>query len=440
VGLVKKDFYARYFCEVINLHALEKILAKASGQTEVRAGDMITVQVDVAGINDIYLQVLHAFREIGFPKVWDPGKVAFFLDHYAPAPTIKAAANQKQMREFAERQGISRVFDINSGVCHQVLVESGLSRPGRLLVITDSHSTTHGAVGAYGTGVGATDLAGILATGKTWMPVPEIISFKIEGTMPAGVSAKDVILSIIGKWGTDIAVYKAVEYSGEAVKAMALSERMVLCNMAVEMGAETSYIEPDAKVLEYVSARTNDFEVFRTDEDYQYSAEYTIDISGMEPMVAMPHSIDNVFPVAVAGKKRINQGLIGTCTGGRLEDIAIAASILAGKRISAKTRLLVIPASTEVLMQAMAKGYIQTLLSSGATLSTPGCGPCLGTHLGVIASGEACITSSSRNFPGRMGSSDSEVYVASPATVAASVLAGHLEDPLKWLPEAERNR
>ncbi len=415
------------------MHALEKILAKASGQREVRPGDIVTVAVDVAGINDLYLQVLQSFREIGTPRVWDPSKVVFFLDHYAPAPTIKSAANQKEMREFAESQGIGGVFDVNTGVCHQVLMEAGLSRPGSVVVITDSHTTTHGALGAFGTGVGATDLAAILATGKTWMLVPEVLAFRIEGTLPHGVTAKDVILHIIGKLGADVATYKAVEYLGETVQAMPLSERMVLCNMAVEMGAKTAYIQPDTAVLEYVRSRAGEFEVFETDAGYRYAAEYIFDVGNLEPQVAIPHSIDNVVPVKAGGRKRIHQGLIGTCTGGRLEDIAVAASILAGKKVAPGTRLLIIPASTEVLMQAIDKGYIQTLLAAGATLSTPGCGPCLGTHLGVLAPGEACVTASSRNFPGRMGSTEAEVYVASPATVAASALAGYLCDPREWL-------
>jgi 3-isopropylmalate/(R)-2-methylmalate dehydratase large subunit len=422
------------------VHALEKILAKASGQREVSPGEIITVAVDLAGINDLYPQVLHAFQEIGLPRVWDPAKVVFFLDHYAPAPTVKSATTHKQMREFAAAQGISQVFDINSGVCHQVLVEAGLSRPGKVVIITDSHSTTHGAVGAYGTGVGATDLAGILATGKTWMPVPEVLAFRIEGRMPPGVAAKDVILKIIGTWGPEVAAYKAAEYLGEAVCSMPLSERMALCNMAVEMGAETAYIEPDATVLKYIATRTGDYEVFQTDPGYRYAAEYALEISELEPQVALPHSIDNVVPITAAGRKRIHQGLIGTCTGGRVEDIAIAASILNGRRVASGTRLLIIPASTNVLLEAIAKGYIQALLAAGATLSTPGCGPCLGTHLGVIAPGEACVTSSSRNFPGRMGSAEGEVYVASPATVAASALTGYLEDPRAWMKTQDEKR
>ena len=415
------------------MHALEKILAKASGNKKVEAGDIVTVDVDVAGINDLYLQVLYSFDDIGRPKVWDPSKVVFFFDHYAPAPTIKSAANQKVMRDFAAAQGIENVFDINMGICHQVLVESGMSKPGSVVVITDSHSTTHGALGALGTGVGATDLAAIMASGKTWMMVPEIMAIRIEGEIPKGVSSKDIILSVLGDLGPSAAGYKAIEYLGETVESMPLAERMVLCNMAVELGAKTSYISPSEEIVRYVESHGVDFEVLETDEDFKYSKEYIIDVSKLVPQVAMPHSIDNVGPVGVCASKRIDQAFIGTCTGGRLEDIAAATSILKGKKIASGTRLVVIPASTNILMQAMSKGYVQALLEAGATFSTPGCGPCLGAHQGVIAAGETCVTTSSRNFPGRMGSTDAGVYVASPATVAASALTGRISDPREFI-------
>jgi 3-isopropylmalate dehydratase large subunit len=412
------------------MHALEKILAKASGNKKVQAGDIVTVDVDVAGINDLYLQVLESFEKIGASKVWDPSKVIFFFDHYAPAPTIKSASNQKFMRDFAQNQGIRHVFDINSGVCHQVLVESGLSLPGKVIVITDSHSTTHGALGAFGTGVGATEQAAILATGQTWMMVPEIIGIRIDGQIPMGVSAKDVILKIIGELGPSIAAYKGIEYFGETIKHMPLSERMVLCNMSVELGAKTAYIQPNEEVIKYVESYNKEFEIFENDKDFRYSAEYTFNVEKLQPQVALPHSIDNVVAVVETGdKKRIDQAFIGTCTGGRLEDIAVAAEILKCKRVADGTRLIIAPASSKVLLEAMNKGYIQALLEAGATISTPGCGPCLGAHQGILAPGETCITTSSRNFPGRMGSNEAEVYVASPATAAASALAGYLCDP-----------
>lgn len=415
------------------MHALEKILAKASGEKKVQAGDIVTVPVDVAGINDLYLQVIQSFKEIGVQKVWDPSKIVFFFDHYAPAPTIKSASNQKEMRDFAKNQGIKHVFDINTGVCHQVLIESGMSLPGKVIVITDSHSTTHGALGAFGTGVGATDLAAILAAGQTWMMVPEVIGMRLEGKMPKGVCAKDVVLKIVGELGPGVAAYKGVEYLGDTVDQLPLAERMVLCNMAVELGAKTSYIQPNGQVLEYVGDYHQEFDLFETDQDFKYSAEYVFNVEELQPQVALPHSIDHVVPVELGGKKRIHQAFIGTCTGGRLEDIATAAAILKEKKIADGTRLIIIPASSKILMEAINKGYLQTLLEAGATFSTPGCGPCLGAHQGILAPGEACITTSSRNFPGRMGSTEAEVYVASPATVAASALTGYLCDPREWL-------
>jgi 3-isopropylmalate/(R)-2-methylmalate dehydratase large subunit len=403
-------------------------MAKASDKRVVSAGDIVTVRVDVAGINDLYPQVLYSFRDIGKEKVWDPLKVLFFFDHYAPAPTIKSAAIHQEMREFAAAQGIQNVFDVNAGVCHQVTAEAGFSRPGKVMVITDSHSTTHGAFGAFGTGVGATDQAAILASGMTWMMVPEVIAIKINGKLPVYVGAKDIVLKVLGEIGQNAANYKAVEFMGETVKDMSVAERMVLCNMAVEMGAKTAYIQPSSEVLDYVKQRTNDFEVFETDKDYKYTREHVIDVSDLEPQVAIPHSIDTVLPVRKCEKRMIDQAFIGTCTGGRLEDIAVSASILEGRTIAKNIRLVVIPASSQILLEAMEKGYVQTLLKAGATISTPGCGPCLGAHQGALASGEACITTSSRNFPGRMGSIEAEIYVASPATVASTALHGYLTD------------
>ncbi len=415
------------------MHALEKILAKASGNIKVQSGDFVTVNVDVAGINDLYLQVIKSFNDIGTLKVWDSSKVVFFFDHFAPAPTIRSAAIQKKMRDFAKEQGINNVFDINTGVCHQVLAEAGLSRPGSIIVITDSHSTTHGAFGAFGTGVGATDQAAIIASGKTWMMVPEVVSITIDGNLQKGVRAKDIILKIIGELGPNVATYKAVEYKGEIVEAMSLSERMVLCNMSVELGAKTSYIQPNDSVIDYVKSYTNDYEVYETDKDFEYAMEYVFNVTKLKPQVALPHSVDNVVPIEICEKKKIDQAFIGTCTGGRLEDIEIAASILLGKKIANNIRFVVIPSSTKIFMEAMEKGYIQTLVAAGATFSTPGCGPCLGAHQGILAPGETCVTTANRNFPGRMGSTEAEVYLASSATVAATALTGYLCDPTKFV-------
>lgn len=421
------------------MHPLHQILARAAGREKVKPGEFIVAKVDLAEINDLYLQVLLSFKEMGGDKVWDPQKITFVMDHYAPAPTIKAAENQKKMREFAHEQGIKHFFDVNRGVCHQVMPEEGLVWPGMMLVATDSHTTTHGAFGAFSTGIGATDMAAVLLTGEIWFRVPEIIKIDIRGKIGKGIMAKDIILYIISQLGTDIALYKAVEYTGEVVADMSLDERLVLCNMSVEMGAKATYIKPDKKVWDYLSQVKHqkvqeDFFIKQLGEkeDEVYESVYNFDISNLEPQVALPHRVDNVVPVSQVAGEPIHQAFIGTCTGGRINDIKIAAEIIKGKKIAPWVRLLVIPASSRILKKCIDLGYIQILLDSGATLATPSCGPCLGAHEGVLAPGENCISTSSRNFPGRMGSTDAKIFLSSPATVAASALKGSIADPREF--------
>jgi len=409
------------------MHALEKILAKAAGRDSVSAGEIVNAKVDLAEVNDLYLQTIKSFYEMGGERVNDPDKITFILDHYAPAPSIQTASNQKEMREFCYDQGIEKLYDINEGVCHQVMVEKGLVWPGMVLVATDSHTTTHGAFGAFGTGVGATDLATIMLTGELWFKVPEVIKIEITGKLNPRVMAKDVILYIISKLGTDGAVYKGVEFTGETVKNMSIAERMVLCNMTVEMGAKTSYIKPDETTFRYVKERTGkDFKVEYTDEDYQYSEEYTFDVSDLKPQVAVPHSVDNGRDMDKVEDVKVDQVFIGTCTGGRLEDIEAAVKAMNGRSVHSKTRLLIIPASKEVMEKAIEKGYVSTLMKAGATFSSPGCGPCLGTHQGLLAPGEVCATTSSRNFPGRMGSTEADIYLVSPATAGEIAVNGKI--------------
>ena len=418
------------------MHALEKILAKAAGLPRVRPGEIINAKVDLAEVNDLYLQAIKSFYEMGGKRVHDPNRIAFVLDHYAPAPTIQSAANQKVMREFVWEQGIPHLFDIDAGVCHQVMVEAGLVFPGMVLVATDSHTTTHGAFGAYGTGVGATDLACIMLTGEMWFRVPEVMRVELTGLLPCGVMAKDAVLHVLGKLKQDAAVYKAVEFAGQAVKAMDMAERMVLCNMAVEMGATTAYIAPDEVTRAYLEPRLGYWPDYpQTDPDFVYREEFAFEVSGLVPQLAAPHSVDNLVAISECLGRRVDQVFIGTCTGGRVEDLAVAAQILKGKKINHRTRLVVIPASREVLLTGIRLGYIEALLEAGATLSTPGCGPCLGAHQGALAPGEVCVTASSRNFPGRMGSTQAEIYAASPAVCAASALEGKLADPRKYLCE-----
>lgn len=360
------------------MHALEKILAKKAGKTEVKTGEIVNCKVDKAGINDLYLQTVRSFYEIGATRVACPENVIMFMDHYAPASTIIQADNQKQFRAFCRGQGVGYLMDIGEGVCHQVLADKGLSMPGELIVITDSHTTTHGAFGAFGTGVGATDMATILATGKLWFRVPEIIRINITGELGKGVYAKDVILRIIGELGADYAVYRGVEFAGPVVEKLSVSERMALCNMSTEMGAKCCYIQPDETTLRYVEGRAvSDFEVMTTDPDFKYAEDLSYDVTGMGPQLAVPSSVDNGAPLSEHEGRSIDQAYLGSCTGGRLEDIAVAAKILKGKTINPDTRFVVVPASKQTFLDAMELGYIQTLTRAGQPSSPPAAPPAL---------------------------------------------------------------
>ena len=419
------------------MHAIEKILARNSGRECVTAGEIVTAKIDFAEINDLYLQTVYSFYEMGGEKVWDSEKAAFVFDHYAPAPDMKSASNHKEMREFAEKNNLRFHFDTNCGVCHQVMPEAGVIYPGMIVVATDSHTTTHGAFGALGTGCGATDMAVILITGELWFRVPEILEVRLEGQPQKGVYPKDVILYVLGRLKADGAVYKAIDFTGSYVEQLGVSGRMVICNMAVEMGAKTAYMQPNEQVLDYVSKRAvRPYEPVYTDPDFVYEESHVFDVSAIEPQLACPSSVDNVHPVSEVlknGEIKLDQGYIGSCTGGREEDIAQAAAILRGRHIPPYTRLVVVPASAEVMMNCMEKGYIQDLMRAGATITSPGCGACLGAHEGVLSAGEVCISTTNRNFPGRMGSNQAKIYLASPAAVAASILNGRITDPRTYI-------
>jgi len=419
------------------VHAIEKILAKNSSRDVVHTGEIVMAKVDFAEINDLYLQTVYSFYEMGGEKVWDNTRCAFVFDHYAPCPDVKSASNHREMREFAQKNNLKYHFDIDSGVCHQVMPEAGVIYPGMIVVATDSHTTTHGAFGAMGTGCGATDMATILMTGELWFRVPEIIEVRLEGKTQKGVFPKDVILEVLGRIRADGAVYKAVDFTGSYVEEINIAGRMTICNMAVEMGAKTAYMKPNQEVIDYVTERAvRPFEIQETDPDFVYSESYVFNVGEIEPNLACPSSVENVHPlreVIAQGEVRLDQGYIGSCTGGRTEDFEIAAKILKGKHIPPYARLVIVPASSAVMKECMEKGYIQDLMEAGASVTTPGCGACLGAHEGVIAPGEVCITSTNRNFPGRMGSSEAQIYLASPATVAASILNGKITDPRKYL-------
>lgn len=420
------------------MHAIEKLLAEKAGKEQVVTGEIVNCDVDIAGINDLYLQTVRSFYEMGGEQVFDADKIVMFFDHYAPCATITQAENHKQFREFCTEQGIEKLMDIDQGVCHQVLADKGLVHPGEIVVVTDSHTTTHGAFGAFGTGVGATDLATIMITGKLWFMVPEIFKINLVGKLQPGVFAKDIILHIIGDLGADYGVYKAVEFAGPVVQELSVSERMCMCNMSTEMGCKTSYIQPDAVTMEYLrSTVTRPYKIYETDADFNYAAELTYDVSGIKPQVAAPFSVDNVFDLSKYAGTPINEAYLGSCTGGRLPDLAVAAQILRGRQIPKTTRMIVVPASKKVLEDAMDLGYIKALLAAGATITAPGCAACLGVHQGMLAGGEVCISSTNRNFPGRMGHVDGKIFLASPAAVAASALEGRIADPAKYLDAAE---
>jgi homoaconitate hydratase family protein len=411
----------------------EKILGRKAGK-EVSAGEVVTVSPDYCLSHDNSAAIIGEFKKLGVERVKRPEKLVIVLDHIVPAADEKYAQNHKTIREFVAAQGLPNFFDIQYGVCHQVLSEASFALPGRLIVGSDSHTTTYGAFGAFAAGIGRTEAASIWATDEIWLRVPETLRIEFSGKFPEGVFAKDVILKVIGDNGADRANYEAIEFSGPAAGDFSLASRMVLANMAAEMGAKNGYFEPDEKTLEWVKARARaDYEVVRSDEEANYEAVLKYDLSALEPQIACPHTVDNVKPVREVEGKPFHQALIGTCTNGRLEDLEVAAHIMRGKRVHPRVRALILPASREVYIEAMRKGFLEILSEAGCVLLNPGCGPCLGAHEGLLAAGEVVVSTSNRNFQGRMGNRESEIYLASPATAAASALVGKIADPRKHL-------
>jgi len=416
------------------MNIIEKILARASEKQQVYSGEIVEANIDVAMTHDLTGPLaIKSFREIGAKKVWDNKKVIIILDHLVPASSVISAGLHKIVRNFAEEQSIPNFYDVGrGGVCHQVMPERGYVRPGEVIVGSDSHTCTYGAFSAFATGIGSTELAAVFATGKLWFRVPEVIKVDVTGKFQNLVTAKDLTLNIVGKIGADGAIYKGLEFGGSTIRDMSIDGRMVLANMAVEMGAKAGIIEPDQKTLDYVNARTNKpFNPVKSDADAAYEKVVDVDVSDLEPQVAVPHSVDNVKPVSAVEDVPVNQAFIGSCTNGRLEDLRSAAQILKGKKIARGIRLVVIPASQEIYLNALNEGLIKTFMESGATVGNPNCGPCLGGHMGILAEGEVCISTSNRNFVGRMGSTKSFVYLASPETVAASAITGKITDPRK---------
>ena len=407
----------------------EKILSKASG-VEARAGDYVEAEVDAALMPDLTaLLAFRAMREMGYDKVWNPDRVVVVLDHSAPPSTLRAASIHRELRGLASAQGF-HLYDVGEGVCHQVFAEKGYAKPGMLIVGADSHTCTHGAFGAFATGVGSTDMGAILATGRIWLRVPETIEVRLRGELPWRVSAKDVILHIAGLIGSDGANYKALEFRGETIETLSMSSRMTLCNMAIEMGAKTGIIEADEKTVKHLTERgSKPPKPVRSDPDAEYLDTLEIEVSELEPQVACPHSVDNVKPIGEVEGTPIDQVFIGSCTNGRLEDLNSAAEILRERHIHRDVRLLVAPASRRVYLEALQRGILETLLEAGATILPPGCGPCFGGHIGLLAPGEVSLSTTNRNFKGRQGSPEAEIYLCSPETAAASALRGEITDP-----------
>ncbi len=416
----------------MNATLAEKVMGRLAGRA-VRAGEMVEIAPDwTYALDDGIGLIDQAFRRYGVDKLARPDRIALFYDHYAPADTPLHAQMHRIGRQLFERFDLprERLFDVGAGISHQIAVESGMVLPGQMLTNMDSHTITIGAVGALGCGIGGAEMASLWAHGKLWFRVPESIRIELEGALPPGTCAKDLVLSILSTLTARGAIYASIEYHGAALDRLAIPERMTLCNMGIEMGAKFAVVRADAVTAAHFARLGIDpGETPVPDADATYRARHRFDLSTLEPLVSAPSKVDNVHPAAQFAGIRIHQAFLGTCTNGRLEDLQSAAAILKGRRIAAGVRMVVTPASRQVYLDAMRCGVLQDLVDAGATVTTPGCGACAGMHQGVLAAEEVCISSSSRNFLGRMGHRDAQVYLGSPATVAASALTGAITDP-----------
>ncbi len=407
----------------------EKILARASGRRAVAPGEYLTARADRAMCHEAFTLCALQLAKLGVKALFDPERVIVILDHYFPANTERMAGGHVLARDFARRFGI-RHFLGHAGICHQVLTERALVRPGELVFGTDSHSTTYGAIGAAGNGIGVTEMTWVLATGELWLRVPPTIRFRLEGKLPRGVMSKDVVLHLAGRFGTAVASYRAIEFAGPVAEAMSLASRMTMANMGAELGAKFAFFEADAATAATLTARAGErVEPFGPDPDARYEADHAVEVSDLPPQVACPHSPGNVKPITEVAGLRVQQCYLGSCTNARLEDLAVAARILQGRQVHPETRLIVTPASHAVHLEATRRGYVETLLAAGAHVTASGCGACPGGHSGVVGAGEVCLSSTNRNFQGRMGSPEARVYLASPASVAAAALTGAITDP-----------
>jgi 3-isopropylmalate/(R)-2-methylmalate dehydratase large subunit len=420
---------------------VEKVLARASGLDTVRAGDVVEPAVDLAMSHEnaalVINQLQEVFRETGrTPKVWDPSRIAVVFDHRVPAESPKTATNQKRVRDFVGVQGIQKFHDIRGdrgGICHQILPEYGYVRPGAVVVGTDSHTTSHGALGAFAFGIGATEMAGVWTLGVVLnVEVPATIRVNVRGTFPPMVGPKDLILRLIGMLTAQGANFRVIEFHGETIRAMSTSGRLTLCNMTVEAGATSGIVPADAETLRFLREEAGvhgPIPLVESDPGASYERVIDLDVSGLEPQVACPHTVDNVRAVGAVRGTKVHQVVIGSCTNGRLDDLAVAAEIVRGKKVARTTRMLVFPASARIYAQAMERGYLAELVRAGAVVMNPGCGPCLGVHEGALGDGETALSTTNRNFKGRMGNPSSDVYLCSPAVAAASALTGVITDP-----------
>ena len=420
---------------------VEKILARASGLPSVKAGDVVEPKVDLAMSHENAALVINQFLEIYKgtplqPKIWDPSRVAVIFDHRVPAESPKTASNQKKVREFVGAQGVGKFHDIRGdvgGICHQILPENGYVRPGRVVVGTDSHTTSHGALGAFAFGIGATEMASVWALGSVLnVEVPPTIKVVVKGRFKKFVGPKDLILHLIGKISAQGANFKVLEFHGETISKMSTSGRLVLCNMSVEAGATSGIVPADEETARYLREEagvTDTLEPVLPDADATYESVIEINVSKLQPQIACPHTVDNVKPIDQVAGKKVNQIVIGSCTNGRLDDLAIAAKILKGQKVANGTRMIIFPASARIYRQALGKGYVGTFMQAGAVVMNSGCGPCLGIHQGALGDGEVALSTTNRNFKGRMGNPQSEVYLCSPAVAAASAITGVITNP-----------
>ncbi|MBW1736681.1 MAG: 3-isopropylmalate dehydratase large subunit [Deltaproteobacteria bacterium] len=410
----------------------EKILAAHAGQAKVRPGEFIRAQVDLVMAEDLTAGIaIDQFKNMGGKRVFDPSKVVMVADHFVPTKDVAAAEAIKKIRTFAREQGI-HYYEIGpeSGIEHVILPENGLVLPGDLVVGADSHTCTYGALGAFATGIGSTDAAAVMATGEIWLKVPPTISFVYKGKLPFWVGGKDLILFTIGKIGVDGALYAVMEFRGPVVKTLSMDDRFTMANMAVEAGAKTGLFAVDEQTVEYAEARAQrPFEVYPADYEQDYKSHYEFDVSDLEPQVALPHSPANVVPISQVDNIAIDQVVIGSCTNGRLGDLRLAAKVLQGRTVMQGVRCIIIPGSQKVFLEALQEGLIEIFLRAGAAVNTPTCGPCVGGHCGILAAGERCVSTTNRNFIGRMGSPHAEIFLTNPAVAAASAVAGRLVHP-----------